>query len=309
MKNSERALVRIIREISYEYGIECKMFSYDWVIKLTKNGKSQVLFGYGFPLNPATSAAVCTDKAAASALMEDCDIPCVHHRFFMNPSGYKYTGGRGNWAELTDMLACEQELVCKPNEGTCGNQIFRVNSLPSLENAVAQIFSSNRGMAVCRYLDIHSEHRVVLLDGQALVIYEKRLPFVIGDGHSTVATLTAQKYPAHKDDLSGAVHIPAHGEKVRVGWKHNLDKGATPELLDLSNPLAKTLEKLAADAAAVCGVRFASVDIISAGNQSARKSLVLEINSGVMMETFAMVSDDFYEIAKGVYRKAIWAMW
>lgn len=309
MKNSERALVRIIREIAGEEGMEYKSFSYDWVIKLTKAGESRLILGYGFPLNSSSAAAVCTDKAAASALMDDGGIPCVQHRFFMNPAESKYIGGQGNWAELTGMLAHEHELVCKPNQGTGGAQVYRVNSLPALENAVTQIFSSNRGMAVCRYHDIRSEHRVVMLDGQAQVIYEKKLPFVVGDGHSTVSMLTAQKYPIHKDDLSGTGYIPARGELVEVGWMHNLGRGSAPELVDLSGPLAKQLEKLAQDAAAACGVRFASVDIINADGRSAHKPLVLEINSGVMMEEFAGVSDDFYAIAKGVYQKAVYAMW
>ncbi len=309
MKNSERALVRILREVCCEYEIEYQSFSHDWVFRLMKNGESRVVFGYGFPLNSATSAAVCTDKAAASALIAGCGVPCVHHRFFMHPSGHKYTGGHGNWMELAGMLKSERMLVLKPNEGTGGNQIYRVDSLAALENATAQIFSSNRSMAVCRYYDIHSEHRVVLLHGRALVIYEKKLPFVTGDGHSTIAVLVAEKYPTHEGELLAAEQVLARGENVSVGWMHNLGRGAAPKLVDLSSPIAKRLEKLAVDAAAACGVRFASVDIVDVDHESTRQSLVLEINSGVMMEAFAAVSDEFYEIAKDAYRKALLAMW
>jgi hypothetical protein len=37
--------------------------------------------------------------------------------------------------------------------------------------------------------------------------------------------------------------------------------------------------------------------------------LILEINSGVMMESFARVSDSYYDLAKSVYEKVVSAMW
>jgi glutathione synthase/RimK-type ligase-like ATP-grasp enzyme len=267
MKNSERALVRILREIAREDGLAYTAFSYDWVIRLAKDNENRVILGYGFPLNTATAAALCTDKAAAAALMGDSGVPCVEHRFFMNPSGYAYTGGRGNWAELLDMLARENELVCKPNEGTGGNLVFRVNDPPSLENAVTEIFASHRAMAVCKFHAIRSEHRVIILDGRALLVYEKILP-------------------------------PG-------GWKHNLDQGASPDLVALAGEPATALETLAVAAAKACGVRFASVDIIHDGGGYK----VLEINSGVMMEAFSRVNGPFYEIAKNVYRQAVSRLW
>ena len=309
MINKERAIVRILREISVECGVAYKSYAYDWMIKLTKNGESRIIFGYNFPQNPATSAAVCTDKAAASALLADCGVPCVAHRFFIRPSEFKYIGVDGNWVELIGMLEREGELVCKPNEGTGGGQVFRAGTVAALENAVTQIFSSHRSMAACKYHNIRSEHRVILLDGAALVAYEKKLPYVTGDGRSSIAALTAQKYPGYKDHLSGAGDIPARGETAVVGWMHNLNRGASPELLDLSDPLAKRLEKLASDAASACGVRFASVDIINAAAQPESEMMVLEINSGVMMEAFASVSNEFYNIAKNAYKNAVLKMW
>jgi glutathione synthase/RimK-type ligase-like ATP-grasp enzyme len=267
MKNSQRALVRILREIAQENGLAYSAFSFDWSVRLSKGGEHRLVVGYQFPLNPATAAAACTDKALASALMEADGVPCVRHEFFMNPSMYKYTGGRGNWARLLELLAREGELVCKPNEGTSGNLVFRVGDPPALENAVTEIFASHRAMAVSRYYGIRSEHRVIILDGRALVVYEKILP-------------------------------PG-------GWKHNLDQGASPALVDLSSPFARELEGLASRAAAACGVRFASVDIIDAGEGPR----VLEANSGVMMEAFARVGERHFNIAKDVYRQAVSKLW
>jgi glutathione synthase/RimK-type ligase-like ATP-grasp enzyme len=305
MLNSERALVRIVREIAVEQGMGYASFSYDWVLRLTKNGIARHIHGYKFPLNDAVAHAICTDKAAASFVLAEAGVPNVCHRFFAKPTLEKYVGEHSHWPELMEMLSAEKELVCKPNDGTGGNHVFRVGSLPALESAVFRIFSAYRGMAVCKFHTVHTEHRVILLDGQALAVYQKMLPFVTGDGRSPVSVLTALKYPGFEEPPENADYIPAGGETVTVGWKHNLDKSSFPVLTEPGSPFAKKLEGLASRAATACGVRFASVDII---NAEGPQPMVLEVNSGVMMENFAAVDERFYGIAKEVYRRAVAAM-
>jgi glutathione synthase/RimK-type ligase-like ATP-grasp enzyme len=78
------------------------------------------------------------------------------------------------------------------------------------------------------------------------------------------------------DDVAVAVYAKARG----TDWRHNLDLGARPVLL----PPGETRDAcvaLAINAAQAIGIRFASVDVVRVSG--AWK--VLEINSGVMMET------------------------
>ncbi|MRS04213.1 hypothetical protein EG832_13495, partial [bacterium] len=65
MKNSQRMMVKIIEEICSEEGILCERFSYDWIFRLTKNGKTIHIFGYQFENNSATAQLICTDKCAS----------------------------------------------------------------------------------------------------------------------------------------------------------------------------------------------------------------------------------------------------
>src|SRR5262249_29267650 len=78
------------------------------------------------------------------------------------------------------------------------------------------------------------------------------------------------------DDAPVAVYAKARG----TDWRHNLDLGARPVLLP-SGEARNTCVALAINAAQAIGIRFASVDIVRFG----REWKVLEINSGVMMET------------------------
>ena len=78
------------------------------------------------------------------------------------------------------------------------------------------------------------------------------------------------------DDVPLAVYEKQRG----ADWRHNLDLGARPLLLP-PGATRDTCVALAISAAQAIGIRFASIDVVRAAN----KWKVLEINSGVMMET------------------------
>ena len=60
MTNSESNYVAIIREICAEEGIELQSFSFDWIFRLTKNGKTGFILGYQFgrPSRSSSGTAV-----------------------------------------------------------------------------------------------------------------------------------------------------------------------------------------------------------------------------------------------------------
>jgi glutathione synthase/RimK-type ligase-like ATP-grasp enzyme len=78
------------------------------------------------------------------------------------------------------------------------------------------------------------------------------------------------------DDTPLVVYAKERGSD----WRHNLDLGARPVLLP-PGEARDTCVALAIGAAQAIGIRFASVDIV----RTADEWKVLEINSGVMMET------------------------
>ena len=78
------------------------------------------------------------------------------------------------------------------------------------------------------------------------------------------------------DDAPLAVYAKVRG----ADWRHNLDLGARPVLLP-PGEARDACVALAIRAAQAIGIRFASVDIVRVADEWK----VLEINSGVMMET------------------------
>jgi glutathione synthase/RimK-type ligase-like ATP-grasp enzyme len=310
MQNSRREIVNIIKEICLESNISYESFSYDWIFRLTKDNRLVHIFGYQFEKNSSTAHLICSDKCSASDLLKLSQVPAVEHTFFMSPINIKYVGVSGNWSKLCALLSQHERLVCKSNEGTGGNGVYLVSNQFELENAAHKIYSRSRSMAVCPFYEIENEFRVVVLDRKVKLIYRKKIPFILGDGISTLRQLLVA-YLKENIECPVSFNIPDEdylkvlnsGKKYYLNWKHNLGQGATPEIVQ-NEELAERLSDLALCAAQAVNVHFASIDIIETNNQH----LVLEINSGVMMEHFSQVNDSNYQIAKRIYKEAIESM-
>jgi len=309
LENSSRYLIKILREICAEGNMDFETFSYDWISKLTRGDKIMYICGYHFPLNDASAALICSDKAALSAVLAERGIPCAEHRFFMSPQNLHFTGRDGNWPELCAMLWKNKTLVCKRNGGSGGSGVYLVQSQAELERAVSEIFRTSRSMAVSPFYEIINEYRAVILCGEVRLIYNKIRPYVTGDGGKTVFELMAQKFGPSASQIEVTAEldaVPPDGQRFNLGWKHNLGRGSVSAPVADADLLEK-LSRLAAEAAQALKIKFASVDIIqtTADEEVEERYMVLEINSGIMMEKFAASGRDNYLAAKKIYSDAV----
>ena len=309
MRNDERMLVKIIKEICAEEAITFASFSYDWILRLQKNGKLGFLLGYNLGINNSTSARICDDKGAASEILLHAGIPAVEHFFFMTPLNIHYVGVNGNWPRIQRLLAQHGVLVCKANEGTGGNAVFLVKNQVQLEKAVQKIFSQHQNLAVSPYYEILKEYRVIVLQGAAKLAYAKNVPYVIGDGKSNVRNLLlnymqeTQTLINFELDDAELERVLDEGEIRNINWKSNLGQGASPEIVE-GGELLPALSDLATKAAAALSIDFASVDIVN----TPEGMKVLEVNCGIMMENFIRCAPENYATAKNIYREAVLKM-
>lgn len=299
---------QLILEICKEENILCTPLSDYWAFYLKKGEQTSYIYGYQFPLNNAVSNSICSDKSTASEVMTIHDIPNVLHVCCMSPITMEYASPAGNWRKIEEMFQQYGSLVLKNNHGTGGDFVYLAKNRLEAENAAQLIFQKADSMAISPYYSIDNEYRVILLNGQVKLIYSKIRPHLTGNGTSTLLELYIEEIK-HKRLRPEALsankqidfnHILKQGELYPLQWKHNLGQGACAEIVkDLT--LIDRLSKLAKEAASALQISFASIDII----KTKESFLILEVNSGVMMEYFAGESKEYREIAKEIYREAI----
>ena len=294
MLNSQRIFVQAIKNYCAEHGLAVDVRADGWLIVMHDGTRRKLAFAYDLGLNSAVAHRIANDKSATSDVLALSGIACVPHTLFLNPELNAFVPPRRSWEAMLQLLRqYPKGIVVKPNEGTSGKSVFWVSAEPALELAVKRIFSAHMALAVSPYLDIEDEVRVVVLDGAPLVVYAKSRAQVVGDGQRSLLALALDTVPAARRstvlpglfaDLDKAALdaiVPA-GERRVLNWRHNLETGAEPVLLQ-EGETRDACVTLAARAAQAIGIRFASVDVVRAnGNWQ-----VLEVNSGVMMEALS----------------------
>jgi glutathione synthase/RimK-type ligase-like ATP-grasp enzyme len=301
----ERIFVQAIRHYCARHDIDLDVRADGWLIVMRRGAQRRFALGYDLGINSAIAHRLANDKSATADVLALSGVACIPHHFFLNPKlGGRVAAERSRRAMEEVLAKNPQGVVVKPNEGTSGRSVFKATSRQELEQAAQRIFSSNAGLVIAPYVDIEQELRVILLGERPMVVYSKERPSVIGDGKQTLRELAAVSAPAslrsaalnELDECELNMIVPA-GARRAVNWRHNLDSGARPVLVDHAT-VRDTCVQLAIAAAHAIGIEFASIDVVRTGG--AWK--VLEINSSVMMEALGQMHP---ELAYATYGAAL----
>ena len=210
----DRLLPIMVKEACQSQGVELTSFSDDWVLRLERAGKVGYIIGYKFGLNGSAEATIAQDKVATYELLSSRGVDAVEHRLIRT----KASNATG-WEKMFD----SGSVVIKPLTGTSGHGVQICHNADEVWQTIEN--SGVEAWAVSPLLDIKTETRIVMLDGEMLLSYAK---------------------------------IPV----VRGGLKFfNLGLGARPQNIQ---PTGEIVE-LAKLAISEIGLRLASVDIVTLG--------------------------------------------
>lgn len=284
----------IIKEICEELNIKFKTISKNWISILEKDNNIRYIIGYKFDINGNGISRIMDDKYAFYELVKLYNFSVIEHNIIFKDYDkskiknlfYKYN----------------QNVVVKINTGTCGTDVFNINLLDDLYKTIDDLFKNNYSLSLCPYINIKNEYRVIILKDKVLLIYGKEKPVVHGDGKSSIEDLLIKFNPTFfKKRKNLSKNILKINAKYEYDWKFNLSRGAMP-FLNIDNKLAKKLEYNALIIAKKLNLEFCSLDFIVDDKDNL---LLMESNSGVMMDNFMKIVPNGKIIAKNIYKKAI----
>lgn len=289
----------IIKEIGEELGIKVTLLSDGWLIILEKDNQIHYINGYKFDLNNHGIGNILDDKGLFYDAMSYKDLPTIERK-----SIYEIY----NKEEILDYFKRNNNtLIVKGNIGTCGNSVYLVKDKEDLFNKMDKLLLKQDSISIEPFYDIINEYRVILLNGEVKIIYGKERPTVIGDGISTVKEL-AIKFNEYFINNSKVIknpdYIPKLNEIIEIDFRFNLSCGARL-FTEIDNELKNRIMDIATLVTKKLDISFASVDIIYTKDN---KLLVLEANSGVMMDNYIKQCNNGYINAYNVYKEAIKVM-
>ncbi len=303
MKNNFK---EIIKEICTEDNIKYKFLSKDWVIMLEKDGKTRFISGYKFDLNSHGIGLIADDKYALYEVLKSKNIPVIEHKIVYNKmNNLDYAIGCNTYEYVKEYFEKNNNnIVIKPNDGTCGKNVFNVTDVNEIDIVLDKIFLKNYSISMCPFYKIKHEYRAIMLDGENKLLYTKYLPIVTGDGNKTIRQLLLDfNYDYFIDKLEDSKYdkVLPKNKTFEYNWKFNLSQGSIAKKLN-DKLLQDRLIKIAKQVCKEINLKFGSIDIIETTNN---ELLVLEVNSGVMLENYIRLNPNEYIYAKDIYRNAI----
>ena len=266
------------------------------VFSIDKNKRFYII-GNSLPLNNNVAQKICSDKSATSVVLKKNNIDCVEHFLLKNPALLK------DWNDsIFDKILKEYKIVVvKDNNGSCGNLIFKANSIKDAKRYAQLIFNQNKDVCLSPFLNYTKEYRLIMLNNKCEICFAKEKPFVIGDGKNNLNFLVEKKFGknACKKLEFEKKYKPKKDEKYVVGWKNNLKMFAGVE--DIQDKILKRkLEGIAKACTKALDINFCSVDIVEAEG----KLKVLEINSIVSVLGYAGSSANRLKQSRALFKKA-----
>jgi len=254
------------------------------------DGSMRYFVRSSYDINTAGAWHIARDKALTRHFLQIMGYPIIPGRAFL--AGH---ADRGWDAAVAYAAEIGYPLMVKINSGSGGRGVERVDDDRELEATLRRAFALDNVVVVERYVAALRDYRVLVLDGNVLLAYERRPASLVGDGTSTVDELIDRLLPGKslptetiERTLSregrSRTAIPRRGEVVRLLDVANLEFGGTA--FDVSDSLGPELRRLAAGASRDMGLRLCGVDLL-AGNAASVDAYIVEINGSPTIHNFA----------------------
>ena len=283
----------IIDEICKEENIKITKYQDNWLKELEKDNKRRYIVGYKFSLNNQSIGLIVDDKGLFYDVIKD-KLPIITHHVLFNDYDKEEV--------LRLFHKYNDEVIIKGNIGTCGREVYKVNDINRLFKTIDYLFKSQYSISLSPYYNIDKEYRLIVLNNEIKLVYGKENPIIIGDGVKTVKELLLDFNSTYYSDnkVDNEDYIPKLNEKVIIEYRFNLSNGARVNKnidLELKNKLIDMANKILKET----GLTFGSIDIIRTVDN---ELLIMEANSGVMMNNYLKQTNDI-ETVKKIYHEAI----
>ncbi|SFJ91126.1 RimK-like ATP-grasp domain-containing protein [Pseudovibrio ascidiaceicola] len=328
---------RLLAELCQEKGIKLALdseFFYFGYIE-TGSGMRFPIKGGAFALNSYAAGEAARDKDFCGRLLQDAGLPTPDFKLIHSNKAIRQLSTANphvarSLNTLTEAGDIAQSLgypvFIKPNEGTQGVGVQKISEEAELNAHLTNALRSNDRMLVQKAVS-GRDYRVIVLDGTILAIIERRPLSLIGNGSHPIAELLANKiktlttrsggYKVESNDprILKAIRVAGYdlttvlpdGELLQLLSNANLSTGG--EAVDVTDLASHRFKNLAVEAARVCGLRYAGVDILCDDlSKNDAPANVLELNAGPGLTNFWQASPNHHHRVRAIYRGVLEAI-
>ncbi|MGS4887282.1 hypothetical protein [Roseibium sp. MB-4] len=293
-------------------------------IELT-DGRRRFFRGTHFDLNPLGAAEIADDKAYTLSFLKR-DGFTVPESMLIH--GFDVLAGlRVHKPEIAAKMHSAEDasqfaetvgypVFVKPNSGQEGEDVLRLDDQAGLQHALTNLLQRHSSLLVQRCVE-GADLRILVLDGEVLLVLDRRPVQVEGDGEQTVKQLAFGvaglnfRDPRVEPELTrqglGPASIPEKGQTVELLPNKNLSAGAKAR--DITNSVADDLKQTAISICESLGLRYAGIDLIAENPKKPGSSYaVLEVNAAPGLNRYAAQGAEELAKVTSVYERVLDAL-
>jgi D-alanine-D-alanine ligase-like ATP-grasp enzyme len=293
-----------------------------------KNGRKSYFRYNCLDLNTLGSSEIATDKNYADFFMKKMGYPTIPGEAFFSSDWCRVIGSDRNIeAAYHYAQKIGFPLMVKPNSGSQGFNVIKVNNKAEFYRALRQIFKHDR-IALVQKIVKGKDYRIVVLDNKIISAYE-RSPFnIIGDGYLSVGKLIKEKLTQF-ESLNRPASITSAdwrlwqnlrlaglnlksilplGKKLFLLDNANLSTGG--ESRDVTKTVHPAFKKLVINLTRDMGLRLCGVDLMIKGDisETPKKYWVIEINAAPGLDHYVKTGAAQEKIVEDLYLEILKAL-
>lgn len=249
------------------------------------DGSARFFYRSTYDINSAGATYVARDKSLT--------------KFFLGRRGYPVLPGHTLFSR-DDVPELAYPVMVKANAEAGGAGIERVDASEELGTALDRAFAFGSIVLIEPYIANMRDYRLLVLDGELLLAYERIPLTIVGDGRSTIRELVGSR---ERVNLRGREwsDVLNEGESLRLLDVANLSQGGTAAEM---TPSAE-LRQLAISAARDMNLRFCGVDILTDDGDT---RWILELNASATIHHFGTLCKLSEERLAAIFERVLLAM-
>lgn len=279
------------------------------------NGVRTFFVESAFDINPMGASRMAKDKGYTNHFLNSFGFSIPEYDTFANSVLDKYLNLPMSGFQLGRAF-CENigfPLIIKPNDGTKGSDVYKINNHEEYDSVGQTVFEKNRVVMIQKFV-AGNDYRIVVFKNEVICAYERKGLEILGDGRSTVMELLEKKKRVEKLNLDDP-RIKFKMNSHRISFETVLEEQRKIKLLDVNNlslggsaidktPLISDyFKEIAIEASQKMGLNFCGVDIMTDSlEDSDCQYNIIEMNSSPGQGNFARLGLKQEKIIKNLYK-------
>lgn len=321
----------VVREVAPDLGVRVTPVpGYRGAIRLDFPDASRpvLLFWHYFDLNTSAAVDLARVKGWVQTFLREAGFSVPEFEvFFEDDWAARHLTDRNVAAAAAYAARLGYPLVIKPSCRSMGQGVHIVTSSQELQARIKEVTAMDQMFLVQRYVR-GTEYRVVVLDDEVKLAYQKAPFRVVGDGTRTcqeliqerISALLAQGYGVSiqpgdnridsflaSQGLERGTVLPA-GQTCQVSLTAGFVSGG--ELREGFNRIPAHVRDVAPRIVKQAGMRYAGLDIIVPDDRQPGEPAyyVLDVNSGPVLGDYARLGEEQFGRVRDLVRSLVMAL-